>query len=153
MTTPLANGATVKVFTQTAPPDHPGFAFRLSGTTLAGDEWHEDFMSVPPFTLPAGCYVDLAVGAEIADGEVRYRTQNVLRFIRSAIAEDEPKPTGDDQVAVSSRLRFDLLIRDPKRRVQTEMLGEVCMWLTEVLTTHPSGGQPNSPGGLSASKG
>lgn len=96
--------------------------------------WEEAFTLLPE--IPPGAHLDLISGAVLdEDGGIAWNQFPIVRFIRAVIIpEDEA--------------RWDDLIRDKTRRLQTESLGALMFWITGEKTGRPTGRQSSSSGGL-----
>lgn len=147
---------TPQTFHQDPAPEHPGFPFVVDGTTLSGEPWSEVFTTKPPLTLPASAHVDVALGAYIEDGVVKYAMPRVLRYVQLCCRTDDGNPDAPpERIAerFSSADRWAALMTDEDRFVYESTVGRVFMWLTEVMVQDPSGGRPASPDGSSATTG
>lgn len=130
-------------FTMQGPdPDKPAPAplqFVLDGQTLPtkarpeSEPWEETFTVLPD--LPPGALADLSAGATVnSEGDVVWQRLSVLRFVRSVlIPEDEG--------------RWDVLMRDKRRPVRLDVLGQVMFHITAEKSGRPTGPPPGSDGG------
>lgn len=96
------------------------------------EEWEETFRCLP--VAPGGALDDIAAAVSIDDhGRMTFNKVSVLRFIRAVLVEaDEP--------------RFDAMVRDKRRMVELDVLGEIMIDLSEGYTNRPTGPQRTSPG-------
>lgn len=96
------------------------------------EEWSETFRCLP--VAPGGALDDIAAAVSIDDqGRMTFNKVSVLRFIRAVLVE------ADEQ-------RFDAVVRDKRRMVELEVLGEIMIDLSEGYTNRPTGPQRTSPG-------
>lgn len=105
------------------------------GRWVETDEaWEETFTLLPE--IPPGAHLDLIGAAQVDDaGNIVWGQFPMVRFIRAAIIpEDEA--------------RWDDLIRDKVRRLETPVVGELVFWITGERTGRPTGRQSRSSGGL-----
>lgn len=104
-----------------------------AGNVVESDEeWEEMFRCLP--VAPGGTLDDLSSAVSVDEhGNMTFSKVSVLRFIRSVIVE------GDEH-------RFDQMVRDKRRMVELEILGEIMMDLSAEYTGRPTGPQRTSPG-------
>lgn len=96
------------------------------------EEWEETFRCLP--VAPGGALDDIAAAVSIDDhGRMTFNKVSVLRFIRAVLVE------ADEQ-------RFDEVVRDKRRMVELDVLGEIMIDLSEGYTNRPTGPQRTSPG-------
>lgn len=122
--------ATGRVFKQQR-SDRPPVEFTLSGDTVDeageydGGSWSEDFRCLPE--LPGGALDDLARSVMVDDvtGEQRYNRASVVRFVAAALPEAGAK-------------RLHELVRDKRRIVELDLLGDVMKYINEEFNERPT---------------
>jgi hypothetical protein len=87
--------------------------------TLAG----EKFTCLP--VAPAGALNDLVAGIGEIDGNTVYSAPNLIAFCEAVLVEGDEK-------------RFRKVVHSKKTVVPIETLGDVVMWLAEVLVDRPT---------------
>lgn len=110
----------------------PPRPFTLSGVDAKGKPWTETFAVMGE--LPQGVLDDLSQAISIKDGQIRYSTRAVVGFLRGALVIDDED-------------RFELLLRDKRRLVRLEQLGDVMLWAVAQVTDRPTSPSPISSDG------
>lgn len=96
------------------------------------EEWSETFRCLPE--APGATLDDLVSAVSVDDeGNISFSRVSVLRFIRSVVVES------DEQ-------RWNEMVRDKRRLVDLDVLGEIMMDLAAGYTGRPIGPQRTSPG-------
>lgn len=87
--------------------------------------WIEQF--VAKGALPPGTMIDLAgIVTVLPNGAQQYNLAVITQFMHAALLDDD------------NRRRWDEMIHDDKRLVAIETLGEIVMWLGEMLVGRPT---------------
>lgn len=133
-----------KTYRSKAPTQKKVPTFTVEGNYIdvgdAGDvieteeEWSETFRCLP--TAPGAALDDLVSSVSInEEGDISFSKVSVLRFIRSVLTESEEQ-------------RFNAMVRDKRKLVDLDVIGQIMMDLAEEYTGRPIGPQRTSPGSL-----
>lgn len=108
--------------------------FVIDGQRISNAEhWEETFTLLAD--IPPGAHLDLISGAVLDDdGNIAWQQVPIVRFIRAVIAQDDEP-------------RWDVLIRDKDRPLETEQLGALMFWITGEKAGRPTGRRPSSSDG------